>query len=83
MNTFYHVGRIGSDSEHELDIAQMPAAEREAERQKRKLEREFRIGATGAADSCGILLASLISMPLEQKLCGMQVERGRSTCRDL
>lgn len=81
VNTFYHVGRIGSDNEGY--VPGTSAEDRAAEKQKRKLEREFRIGATGAADSCGILLASLISMPLEQKLCGMQVQQGRSTCRDL
>lgn len=86
VNTFYHVGRIGSEDDLDSIRAQSHAGgarDRDAEKQKRKLEKEFRIGATGAADSCGILLASLISMPLEQKLCGMQVDQGRSTCRDL
>lgn len=82
VNTFYHVGRIG------VEGAKEGGEEGEGEGEggmdaKSKLEREFRIGATGAADSCGILFASLISMPLEKRLCGMQVEQGRSTCRDL
>lgn len=40
VNTFFHVGREGdADAEHEDTKARM--------------EREFRIGVTGAADSCG------------------------------
>ncbi|GFZ47319.1 Protein BTN1 [Saitozyma sp. JCM 24511] len=74
VNTFFHVGHEGGDDDDELTGE---------EGVKRKMEREFRIGATGAADSCGILFASLISMPMELALCGAQVERGRTTCRDL
>ena len=44
VNAFYHVGRIGDDE------AEMG----EADEGKRKREREFRIGATGGADSCGM-----------------------------
>ena len=39
VNTFYHVGREGDQGTRE-DV-------------KTKMEKEFRIGATGAADSCG------------------------------
>ncbi|WVQ81130.1 hypothetical protein IAT38_003252 [Cryptococcus sp. DSM 104549] len=71
VNTFYHVGREGEeDVQH-------------GEEGKAAMEREFRIGAVGAADSTGILFASLISMPLEIALCNSQVEQGRTTCRDL
>ncbi|ORY33130.1 batten's disease protein Cln3 [Naematelia encephala] len=69
VNTFYHVGREGEESDQEG--------------LKQKMEKEFRIGAVGAADSCGILFASLISMPVEVALCNAQVNRGRSTCREL
>ncbi|KAK4688359.1 battenin, partial [Tremellales sp. Uapishka_1] len=69
VNTFYHVGREGEDGNDE-DA-------------KTKLQREFRIGVVGASDSCGILFASLISMPLEIALCNSQVAQGRSTCREL
>jgi battenin len=87
VNTFYHVGREGEDGEEEGEAGA-----------KRKMEKEFRIGATGASDSlgmnlfdgrirradmAGILFASLISMPFEIALCNAQVERGRTTCRDL
>lgn len=43
MNTFYHVGREGEEGDDESD-----------EGRKRKMEKEFRIGATGASDSCGM-----------------------------
>jgi battenin len=87
VNTFYWVGREGEDGEDEGE-----------EGAKRKMEKEFRIGATGASDSlgklavsviigqanqAGILFASLISMPFEIALCNAQVERGRTTCQDL
>lgn len=42
MNTFYHVGREGEDGDNETE-----------EGLRRKMEKEFRIGAVGAADSCG------------------------------
>ncbi|KAK8844113.1 hypothetical protein IAR55_006907 [Kwoniella newhampshirensis] len=71
VNTFWHVGREGEGEDGE---------EQEG---KRGLEREFRIGAVGAADSTGILFASLISMPLEISLCNSQIEQGRTMCRDM
>lgn len=51
MNTFYHVGREGEEGDEESD-----------EGKKRKMEKEFRIGATGAADSCGMSLSSPCNM---------------------
>ena len=76
VNTFYHVGREGSHpSTEDGDEADEDA--------RSKMEREFRVGATGAADSMGILFASLISMPVEVALCNSQVAKGRSTCRNL
>jgi hypothetical protein len=42
VNTFYWVGREGEDGEDEGE-----------EGAKRKMEKEFRIGATGASDSLG------------------------------
>jgi battenin len=51
VNTFYHVGREGGDDtgiDHDGG-GDDPSVETE----KKKMEREFRIGATGAADSCG------------------------------
>lgn len=46
VTTFYHVGHEGDDAED---------PESGPEEQKRKMEKEFRIGATGAADSTGEL----------------------------
>jgi battenin len=77
VNTFYHVGHEG---EHAEDA---DGDDNDADQVRGKMEREFRIGATGAADSCGILFASLISMPVEVALCNSQVAAGRSMCRNL
>lgn len=93
VNTFFHVGHEGGHAE---DNSGDGTSEEEV---KEKMEKEFRIGATGAADSCGkclvmyvttaadsqpgILLASLISMPVELALCNAQVKAGRSMCREL
>lgn len=44
VNTFYHVGQEGDHEESDPDSP---------EEVKRKMEKEFRIGATGASDSCG------------------------------
>lgn len=79
VNTFFHVGHEGDDG-HDSDA---DADASSVEEIKRKMEKEFRIGATGAADSCGILFASLISMPVEVALCNAQIARGRSTCRNM
>ncbi|OCF56338.1 protein BTN1 [Kwoniella mangroviensis CBS 10435] len=70
VNTFYHVAREGENEDDENN-------------EKSGMQREFRIGAVGAADSTGILFASLISMPLELSLCNSQIEQGRTMCRDL
>lgn len=53
VNTFYHVGQEG-DTDEDIDNGS-------PEEQKRKMEKEFRIGATGAADSCGKLPVSVLS----------------------
>lgn len=64
MNAFYHVGREGEEGEGKLgsggvsggaeddDDEEGPRRSQDEET-RRKMEREFRIGATGAADSCG------------------------------
>jgi len=46
-------------------------------------EREFKIGSIGFSDSLGILLASLLSVPVEVGLCKVQVGRGREFCTEL
>ncbi|ODO06046.1 protein BTN1 [Cryptococcus wingfieldii CBS 7118] len=79
VNTFYHVNHEGDQPLHPDPSLPLPPKS-EA---KKAMEREFRIGAVGAADSTGILVASLISMPLEVMLCRGQVEKGRDICRNL
>ncbi|OWZ63966.1 protein BTN1 [Cryptococcus neoformans] len=88
VNTFYHVGREGSDSENDdcngdNEMGGDQRALNATAMEKKAMEREFRIGAVGAADSTGILFASLISMPLEIALCQSQVDQGRTMCREL
>jgi battenin len=73
VNTFHHVGLEGLGSEN---IAGK-------DERKRVEEREFRIASVGAADSLGILFASLLSMPLELAICQTQVDVGRDLCRTL
>lgn len=43
--------------------------------------REFSMGCVGVSDSFGIVIAGIINMGLELKLCDLQVERGREWCR--
>ena len=43
-------------------------------------EYEFKIGSVGVGDSLGIVLASLVSIPLQVSLCQAQVARGRDLC---
>jgi battenin len=74
VNAFYRVGQ-----EELVDEIGMETQDPE----KRKQEREFRIGSMGFADSFGILLASLIAMPTEIGLCKTQVHRGKDLCVSL
>ncbi|CAO1620003.1 unnamed protein product [Parajaminaea phylloscopi] len=50
---------------------------------RRGQEQEFRVGCVGVGDSLGILVASLVSMPLQLGLCDAQVAAGRELCRQL
>ncbi|PWN30353.1 batten's disease protein Cln3 [Jaminaea rosea] len=50
---------------------------------RRGQEQEFRVGCVGVGDSLGILVASLVSMPLQLGLCDAQVSRGRDLCRQV
>lgn len=50
---------------------------------RRGQEQEFRVGCVGVGDSMGILVASLVSMPLQLSLCSAQVARGRDLCRQV
>jgi len=74
VNAFYRVGQ-----EQAVDESGMETQDPE----RRKQEREFRIGSMGFADSLGILFASLIAMPTEIGLCKTQVHRGKDLCVSL
>lgn len=71
VNAFYRVGQ-----EQVVDENGMETQDPE----RRKQEREFRIGSMGLADTIGILLASLVAMPTEIGLCKTQVRRGKDFC---
>ena len=68
VNVFYRINQEKSDS---------------ADPETAKQEKEFKIGSIGFSDSSGIMLAALVSMPLELSLCAVQVERGKRLCRSL
>lgn len=68
VNVFYRINQEKSDSP-DPEIA--------------KQEKEFKIGSIGFSDSSGIMLAALVSMPLELGLCAAQVKRGKGLCRSL
>lgn len=72
MNTFYHVGREGNGDENDDDDGgnEMGTDQRVLKMtgvEKKAMEREFRIGAVGAADSTGTFF--LISYFLLQYAC--------------
>lgn len=46
-------------------------------------EREWSLGATSVSDSGGIMIASLLGMLVEPRLCRENVRRGRSWCKTL
>ncbi|KAI0059950.1 batten's disease protein Cln3 [Artomyces pyxidatus] len=54
-----------------------------AEPERAKQEKEFKIGSIGLSDSLGILSASLLAVPTEIELCKAQVSRGKTLCRGL
>ena len=68
VNVFYRINQEESDS---------------SDPETAKQEKEFKIGSMGVPDSTGIILAVLLSMPLELGLCATQVERGKELCRSL
>ncbi|KAF7329953.1 Protein BTN [Mycena kentingensis (nom. inval.)] len=51
--------------------------------ERTRQEREFKIGSVGFADSSGILLASILAVPMEVALCRQQVSRGKLLCKGL
>ncbi|WFD35897.1 battenin CLN3 protein [Malassezia cuniculi] len=63
-----------TENDNENDNDADVKAELEAQAQ------EFQIGCVGLADTFGILVASLVSIPLQLILCRLQVGRGRDLC---
>lgn len=77
VSVFYQIGTDddGPDGAGEADEAVVAA--------RRAQEHEYRIGCVGVGDTLGILLASLLSIPLEVSLCNAQVRRGRRLCKEV
>ncbi|KAG6867096.1 hypothetical protein C0993_006867 [Termitomyces sp. T159_Od127] len=71
VNVFYRINQERSDSQSAHDL------------ERTKQEREFRIGSIGFADSCGILLAAVVAVPMEVTLCRAQISRGKTLCKGL
>lgn len=71
VNVFYRINQEHPD----------PNAANDVERTRQ--EREFKIGSIGFADSSGILLASLVAVPTEVRLCRAQIRRGKLLCQGL
>lgn len=71
----YASGRngIGHSASEALNTAEHEA--------RRVQEHEFRIGCVGVGDAMGILVASLVAMPLELSLCDAQVRHGIDLCK--
>ncbi|KAI0823514.1 batten's disease protein Cln3 [Trametes gibbosa] len=74
VNVFYRVNQEQHDD---------GARGTDADAERAKQEREFRIGSIGLADSTGILIASLLAVPTEIGLCQAQVARGKVFCQSL
>jgi len=75
VNAFYHVNHEAPETP--------PSNSTMNDLEWMRQEREFKIGSIGFADSTGILLASLVAMPMEMELCKIQVGRGKLLCRGL
>ncbi|KAI0089419.1 batten's disease protein Cln3 [Irpex rosettiformis] len=73
VNVFY---RINQEQHHSL-------TDENADPERAKQEKEFKIGSIGFADSTGILLASILAVPTEVELCNAQARRGKMICKSL
>ncbi|KAF9045531.1 batten's disease protein Cln3 [Panaeolus papilionaceus] len=71
VNVFYRINHEPPDPNFSNDI------------ERTKQEREFKIGSIGFADSTGILLASILAVPMEIQLCKAQIKRGKVLCKGL
>lgn len=78
VSVFYQIGT----TQREIHLpTSSEEVEGEDEVARRGQEQEFRVGCVGVGDSMGILVAALISMPIQMGLCSHQVkELGRDYC---
>ncbi|SCV72400.1 BQ2448_3937 [Microbotryum intermedium] len=86
VNCFYRLGREEEEEQGQgkgdgLGGEQRRSVDKSKER--RKLEKEFKIASVGFADTLGILMASLVASGLEPWLVRQQVARGRTLCLQL
>lgn len=80
VSVFYQIGTregngVKDDGEVDVDSS--------ATLIRRGQEQEFRVGCVGVGDSMGILVAALISMPIQLALCDAQVSAGRELCKQV
>lgn len=80
VSVFYHIGM--SPSAVNTDAVDDPAGADRADTRAAQ-EHEFRIGCVGFGDTLGILVASIVSMPLQLELCSAQVARGYTLCKEV
>ncbi|PWN22834.1 batten's disease protein Cln3 [Microstroma glucosiphilum] len=83
VSVFYQIGTTHHQSKTISTDSSSSPEEVEIELARRGQEQEFRVGCVGVGDSMGILLASIISMPLQLGLCDAQVKAGRELCAQL
>ena len=70
-------------SSHALDPNSDTETDPDIDTERTLQSRAFQIGSIGFADATGILLASIVAVPVEVGLCRMQVRRGKGVCAGL
>lgn len=91
MSVFYQIGTDDAGKGHGVALDNEENGDSQTDEPvlshkkgvRRAQEHEFRIGCVGVGDTMGILVASLVAMPLELALCDAQVRRGRSLCKQV
>jgi battenin len=80
VNVFY---RLNQDDDDDGDAKEEEERGRMFSTDERLARKEFRIACVGFADTLGILTASLASSGIEPWLCGLQLKRGRTLCKEV
>jgi battenin len=85
VSVFYQIGTDDERGSNDDNVgAHVSDVDEQQQRDVRRAqEHEFRIGCVGVGDTMGILLASLVAIPLELSLCASQVARGRTLCKEV